>query len=263
MTSPAKLSCLVLLALVLAAASAGSADASQQQPEYGMCSKAAKVGRTFTGGFNDKACTQPNADGEGKYRLAPVKTPYGFLAAVKPSVFYYRAPKGGVVWQVKCPGTEAKGVITGPATSAETMILESCVAKDVAAAGKALHCGHVVVAVETALVELLPGGAPGLLVYPGFAKAFTCESVTFGQMVGFEVGAVEDTGKGPLASLTVNPATGEPTLGSFYDFEEHEPFTASLESEVSGSSPPVLEVGLQAAIPLAASKELVVVRPAS
>lgn len=263
MRSLTRLSRLLALSVLAVLASAAVAHALPQQPEYGMCAKAVKVGHGFTGGYNDKDCTQPNAKGEGKYALAPVKTPYGFSAPYKPSVFYYHAPAGGVVWEVKCPGTEVKGVITGPATSTETMSFEGCIARDEAASGKSSHCGRVEVTIETALVELLPGGAPGLLVYPGFAKGYACEEVTFSEMEGFEVGAVADSSKGALATLAVNSATGEPTLSSFYDFEEHESFTASLESEVSGASPPILDVGLQTVIPLGASKELVVASPSS
>ncbi len=253
MTSPVKRTLLLVLALLALGAPIANA---ASQPEYRTCTKAPKVNKKHTGGYNNNTCTDPNAAGEGKYALGAVPAPYPFAAAGKAGAFDYHTPTG-VVWQVTCARDGVKGVITGPATGTEAIVFESCKARNQATDGKRLECpGHLTATVETVLVELLPGGAPGVLVYPGFAKAFTCEGVTFGQMVGFEVGAVEDLGKGPVAGFAVNPATGEPTLREFFDFEEHEAFTASLESDVSGS--PTLDVGLQIALPLGPKKEVVV-----
>jgi hypothetical protein len=50
-----------------AAVAAGASAASV--PTWWECAKAAKDGKKFTGDYNDKLCTSPNAEGDGKYVL--------------------------------------------------------------------------------------------------------------------------------------------------------------------------------------------------
>jgi hypothetical protein len=58
--------CLVV-ALGLSAAVAASASAAP--PTWFECAKASKVGKLYTGDYNDKLCASPNAEGTGKYVL--------------------------------------------------------------------------------------------------------------------------------------------------------------------------------------------------
>jgi hypothetical protein len=59
--------CLVAVA-ALASVAVSSASAA---PELYECAKAAKVGKTYTGNYNNKSCSEPNSKNEGKYQLQP------------------------------------------------------------------------------------------------------------------------------------------------------------------------------------------------
>jgi hypothetical protein len=56
-----------LVALGLGAAVASGAAAAP--PTWFECAKAPKVGKAYTGDYNDKLCTSPNAEGSGEYLL--------------------------------------------------------------------------------------------------------------------------------------------------------------------------------------------------
>jgi hypothetical protein len=62
--------CLVAV-FAFSAVAAGSALA-KSPPEFLTCVKAAKIGKKYTGGYNDKGCTVVNGTHEGKYELEPV-----------------------------------------------------------------------------------------------------------------------------------------------------------------------------------------------
>lgn len=244
------------VAFVLATASIAGATTTGQ-PAYELCSKTTKIAKKYTGRYEDKTCAQQNARHEGKYETKRVATPYPFSSEGKGGVIFYRNPTGAIVWEVKCKRESAKGVITGPATGTETLGFEECKASDETTGAKAQECPQRIVAnVESTLVEVDPAAAPGVLLYPGFAKPFSCGPVTFGTMEGFEVASVLNTSKGPVGAFTVDQATGEQTTTEFFDFEEGETFRALLQSEATGS--PLLDVGIEAPLPLGAGRELVV-----
>jgi hypothetical protein len=59
------------LVAVFALSAIASATASAELPEVVQCVKAAKVGKKYTGHYNDKKCTSKDEAGEGKYELEP------------------------------------------------------------------------------------------------------------------------------------------------------------------------------------------------
>jgi hypothetical protein len=63
----------VQLCMVVACAISGvvSASASASAPEYGRCDKAAKVGKSYTGGFTNSSCTAKSETKTGKYEWSP------------------------------------------------------------------------------------------------------------------------------------------------------------------------------------------------
>ena len=60
--------CLVVTCVTSAVA---VASASAEPPEYGRCDKAAKVGKTYTGGFTNSGCTSKSETKTGKYEWLP------------------------------------------------------------------------------------------------------------------------------------------------------------------------------------------------
>lgn len=253
--------CSLLATLAIGASATIVASASAQQPEYRTCLKAAKAGKPakYTGGYNNKRCTEVNAEGKGRYALGKVVTPYPFKGKGKAGTFYFHSG-AKIVWVLECKRSEDAGVITSPTEGTLNITFENCRAK-LPGAKKGLECPTLTVTVESLLVETIPGEAAGVLLYPGFAKAFACEEpvaeelVAFGAMRGFAVASVEGAHKGPVAGFAADPATGAQAISEFYDFAEKAMFGASLQSAVSGSS---LEVGLATTQPLG-SKEVVVV----
>lgn len=59
----------VSLAAAAALVALAAATASASLPTWYECAKAPKVGREHLGNYNDKLCTEPNAEGKGKYIL--------------------------------------------------------------------------------------------------------------------------------------------------------------------------------------------------
>src|ERR1700742_3734355 len=57
------------LVAVLAVAAVAVSSASAALPEYKVCAKATKVGKTYTGEFTDKLCSAKSGTKEGKYEL--------------------------------------------------------------------------------------------------------------------------------------------------------------------------------------------------
>lgn len=61
----------VALAVAAVAATALASTASATVPTWWECAKAPKMGKLYTGNYNDKLCSEPNAEGHGKYVLQP------------------------------------------------------------------------------------------------------------------------------------------------------------------------------------------------
>lgn len=254
----------LIVALAGGLVTAGTAMA-QATPEYRQCVKLEKDPAThkYTGRYEDADCARLSGAGEGKYEAESLPVPYEFFTTVKGgAVMYYHTSAGSILWQVRCKGGTESGVITSTTEGTEDLTLESCRASDPATPeAKPLSCPVVTVMVESVLANVAPETKPGIVLYPGFAKTFTCTrelpkeegalSSAFGPSTGEEAGTIENQGKGPLGVLAVNPATGAQTTTGFY--LEGTLYSASLLSTVSGS--PTLQVGIASSLPLQGKPE--------
>ncbi|HEY1451069.1 MAG TPA: hypothetical protein VGF47_08950, partial [Solirubrobacteraceae bacterium] len=121
---------------MLALAAVAVSSASAALPEYKVCAKATKVGKFYTGKFNDKNCTSANEAGTGKYELKnwEAAKKKGFKGKNGVSTLDSYIPEneatpwtgGTVVGIVTCKTGKSAGEITGPKTSTVTVEFKTC-----------------------------------------------------------------------------------------------------------------------------------------
>ncbi len=118
--------CLVVV-LCVSAVAAVSASA-ETFPNYKVCVKAAKVGKHYTGRYNDKGCSEVNAKDEGKYELEGIShaTKLGFTGKSGESVLDSYVEGVGVVASVVCKKSTERGEVSGEATADLVTTFEDC-----------------------------------------------------------------------------------------------------------------------------------------
>ncbi len=251
------------LVAVFAITALAAASASAAEPEYKMCKKAAKVEKKYTGGYNDKRCTEVNVGGEGKYATSPVALPLSFEGKSKASTFYYSKPGGGgIVWEVVCKKDKDSATIEEPSYLEGTITFEKCAATNEVTKAKAVSCaGSIVVPFVGLLREETVPATP----HPGItamflAPAYSCGGVSFESVTAypFVTGEVSPTAKGEFGAWTVNKTTGVQSLEGW--MEEGEPSKwAPVEAEVTeGAGTESLRFGLETTEALGPKKEVVI-----
>ncbi len=250
--------CLIAV-FAFSAVAAGSAFASE--PTYLHCGKAAKVGKKYTGGYNNKTCTEVNGAGEGKYATSALTLPTSFEGKSKVSTFYY-SKAGKIVWEVVCKKDKVSGTIEEPSSFEGTITFESCSASNEVTKAKAVKCASSVVVPVVAPLreETVPATShPGVTAL-FFAPAYSCGGVSFEITTAypFVTGEVSPTSKGELGVWKVNPSTGLQSLEGW--IEEGSPSTwPPAEAEVTeGASSESMRFGLETTEPIAPKKEVVI-----
>ncbi len=247
--------CLVAV-FAFGAVAAGSASASE--PEYMKCSKASPKN---TGGFNDKACTEVNGGGEGKYATSPLAFPVSFEGKSKTSTFYY-SKAGKIVWKVVCKKDKDSASIEEPAYLEGTITFEKCAATNEVTKAKAVNCtGSIVVP----FVGLLREETVPAISHPGisvlfFAPAYSCGGVSFEitTALPFVTGEVSPTSKGELGVWTVNNSTGAQSLEGWIEGGEPSKFAAAEAEVTEGASSESMGFGLETTEALGPKKEVVI-----
>jgi hypothetical protein len=109
------MACLVAVVALCAVAAAG---ASAAEPALFECAKAPKVGKFFTGGFNNKTCSEANPEHKGKYELQE--------GIGKGKVFKGKAKGANLevkgLGGVACTSNSDTGKFTGPKTGAGIVV---------------------------------------------------------------------------------------------------------------------------------------------
>jgi hypothetical protein len=228
---------LALLALfAMAAVASASASAT---PTYYECAKAAKVGKTYTGKYNDKNCTEANAKSEGKYELKEGLGKGKEFKGVGKAATLHTPAIGG---EVKCTGSKDAGYATAHGQDKVSVTFSGCTSlgkKCTSASPKGKKAGEIV-------TNLLEGKLGYISSSPlkvgvsltgegGLPSAdFTCEGleiVTTGAVIGQITGDINAISKESTDSFTVAPS-GFQTVTSFEGGS-----TEVLESLVNGSGP--------------------------
>lgn len=233
----------LVFAVVLALGALVASTASAHQLTYRTCVKAAKLGKIYTGKYNDKECKETNTESHGKYEAqeVPEGTPY---TGKDKTVVITAAGK-----TVTCKkGTEA-GEIVAEKVTTEEFTFSGCglTKKELCASPEAAAGVIKSNTVKTKLVYLNPEETQiGVFVFgapPMFE--FTCGAETFA-IEGRLIGTFENTKKGP--KLTFATSAGKQTPQFFYAEEEEEeafgPFTLFTEpGEVEATLSVVVENG--------------------
>lgn len=117
----------VVAVFAISAILAASASA-ETFPSYKVCAKAAKVGKLYTGRYNQKNCTEVNVKGEGKYELEPWTAAKlrSFTGKNGASVFDAYIKGTGILASIACKKGTDVGEVTGESTSTEVTKFEGC-----------------------------------------------------------------------------------------------------------------------------------------
>lgn len=218
----------LVVAVVLALGALVATTASAHQLTYTTCVKAAKVGKTYTGKYNDKECKTVNAKSEGKYESQPVAEGTPFTGKNKAVVI---TASGKTVTCKK--GTET-GEYVAEKVAAEEFTFSGCsTGKKEACQSPSAGAGVIKSsATKTKLVYLDPAETEvGIFVIPAQPMfEYSCGATTI-EIEGRLIGSFENTKKGP--KLTFATSGGKQQHQFFYAEESEEeafgPFTLYTE----------------------------------
>ena len=251
------------LVAVLALGAVAAAGASASQPEFLKCAKAPKVGGKYTGGFNNKLCTEVNGAGEGKYATSALATPLAFTGKGKTTTLYFYKPGGGIIYELACKKAAISDEIAEPTSFEGLITFESCSLANEVTKAKAVKCAT---SLSVPVVGLLREHTVPATAHPGvsllfFAPAYSCGGVTLETTTAlpFITGEVTATTKGEFGTFTVNKATGAQSLEGWLE-EEGEPskFAPDEVEATEGATSESLRVGLETSQPIAPKKEVVI-----
>jgi hypothetical protein len=220
-------------ACAVAACALGSitaAGAIAAQPEYAGCVKAVKVGKTYTGKFTDKACSEPNAKSEGKYELGAAKLPGKLKGATgKMDIYLYAPLTEKIEGHFECAGGKESGTLTSSTAGTMSVKYSGCKATG----GLAGPCNSPGQKSGTVMTEPLATKLawlneaetePGLEITPATAGGAITKVVCAGggetaEMVGTMIASfapAAGVSKLQTIELTASPTTGEPAFGGVW-----------------------------------------------
>lgn len=220
----------LVFAVVLALGALVASAASAHQLTYRTCVKAAKVGKTYTGKYNDKACSEVNPETHGKYEAQslPEGTPY----TGKDKTVVITA-QGKTITCKK--GTEAGEFVAIKVVTEEFKFSGCGLTKKELCESPSAGAGNINSSeTKSKLVYLNPGETEiGVFVVsaePMFEIKCGATTIT---IEGRLIGTFENTKKGP--KLTFATSGGKQAQQFFYAEEEEEeafgPFTLYTEPE--------------------------------
>jgi hypothetical protein len=112
---------------VLALWCVASAGALAAAPEYVGCVKAAKVGKTYTGKYSDKACSEPNLKSEGKYERGAAKFPAKLKGtAGKMDIYLYAPATEKIEGHFECEKGKESGSLTNSREGTMSVSYSGC-----------------------------------------------------------------------------------------------------------------------------------------
>ncbi len=239
------------LVAVVALAAVAVSSASAALPEYQVCAKAAKVGKTYTGKFSDKNCSVAEPKGEGKYELESWEAAKkkGFKGKNGVSTLDSYIPEneatpwtgGTVVGVVSCKSGKSEGEITGAKTSTVTVEFKTCTSEGKKCTSAGQKAGVIKTKLLNATLGYIEPGVVGSDVEAadkGVSAAFNCEGlevVTIGSVIGVNSGNVNKVSKEGVQTFNVNAKGGQEVV--FGEFPENE-ITGPAHFLLSKITPP-------------------------
>jgi hypothetical protein len=250
---------IALIALFALTAVAAASASAAGEPEFKSCVKTStNAEKKYTGGYNDKRCTEVNAAGEGKYATEEVATPLAFTGKSKTTTLYYHAG-GEVLYVVTCKKDAISATIGSSRSSEEgTIKLEKCSATNSSTKATAKCATTPTISAGTGVLDrTLPAEHAGFGIL-GVLGPYACGPVSFGEGSALFEGEVVASSKGEFVNFTANPTTGEQGNQHFlFEGEEFESFGNSSVTE--GATTQSDEVSIEGSEPIAPKKGVVVI----
>jgi hypothetical protein len=199
----------LFVVFALGAASASAAAAERAFPEYYRCTKTAKVGKTYTSEYTEKACkTKASPANTGRYERQAVGS--GTFEATGKGVTLITHSTIGVAESVACKLGVSRGeLLAGGVYAADKLTLEGCIGNG---EKKTNPCGNVgPEAIEakplfSTLVWLNGGETEAGILLEGEGEQiakFKCGAEQI-DLEGYLVGAIENTKKGHTITFSLN-----------------------------------------------------------
>lgn len=239
------------LVAVVALTAVAVSSASAALPEFKVCAKATKVGKTYTGKFSDKLCSVAEPKGEGKYELegweAAKKKAFkgkngtSTLTSYIPENVETPWTGGKAAGVVTCKTGASVGEITGPKT--ETVIVEfktcSSEGKKCTSVGSP-KTGVIKTKALTATIGKIEGGVGADVEASdhGLSAEFACEGLevkTVGSVIGVASGNINKISKESTQTFSANAKGGQSVV--FGEFPEN-PETGPAHFLLSHITPP-------------------------
>lgn len=118
---------MLTLAAALAAVAIATAAAWAAPPRYMTCAKAAKSGKTYTGGYANKTCSEASAGHEGKYELATPTFPAKVKGTIgKVDIYLYNPLSKKLEGHFECTSGKESGELTGSSEGTLTVSYSLC-----------------------------------------------------------------------------------------------------------------------------------------
>lgn len=220
------------VAAAILASVVGAAGAAAAPPQYLACVKAAKSGRTYTGAYADKTCSEAAPGHEGKYELgALTKLPAKVKGTVgKVDIYLYNPITKTVEGHFECASGKDSGTITGAREGTLSFTYSGCLATG-ALAGPCSSTGQksgVVVSqpLATRLVWLNEAVTePGIQLKAateggGLTSVVCAGGAETAELLGTmtaRVGPTAEASKVGSITFSANPTTGEPELAGSWE----------------------------------------------
>ena len=104
------------------------ASASAAAPQYLTCSKAAKSGKTYTGGYANKTCSETSPGHEGKYELGPLTALPAKLTGKlgKVDIYLYNPMLKKIEGHFECTSGKETGSITSTREGTASLSYSGC-----------------------------------------------------------------------------------------------------------------------------------------
>jgi hypothetical protein len=185
-------------AFALSAVVAAAASANSFAPELAKCVKAAKVGKTYTGKFGNKTCTESAT--EGKYELASAEGAE-FTGKSKATTLH-AVSAAGKAEVIVCKKDVIKGSITGPSHIKATVTFEDCAneKKEACGTGGTIESNG---AYGLLLVYLNEAQTEDGVISESPMESFSCGSEHF-ELEGILGGTIGANGKATTVGFGVN-----------------------------------------------------------
>jgi hypothetical protein len=216
----------VCIAAICALGAVAATAATAAEPAYVACVKAPKSGKTYTGKFSDKTCSEANAKAEGKYELGAPKFPAKLKGTVgKMDIYLYAPATKKIEGHFECAAGKEIGSLTSGSEGTLGVSYSGCKATGGLAgpcnspgqksgtvhaeplASRLVWLDEAETEAGLELRPATPGGALTKVVCAGGAET--------AELTGTMLASIAPTAgasKLETISLTASPTTGEPAF---------------------------------------------------